>query len=115
MIKLNKAWKSQKNTIFHLCSFRFGVRGAMKWSPWHSSSDQLNLCFQLKLCAQQDPGGTVAKGGNTAGAGCAITAPKFRQLFSFSKLLVVVLGPVSVEELVSVKDAPSARFARYGF
>ena len=38
----------------------------------------------------------------------------FKQLFSFSKLLVVVLGPVSVEELVSVEDAPSARFARYG-
>ena len=37
----------------------------------------------------------------------------FNQLFSFSKLLVVVSGPVSVEELVSVKDAPSARFARY--
>ena len=34
--------------------------------------------------------------------------------FSFSKLLVVVLGPVSVEELVSVEDAPSDRFARYG-
>ena len=38
----------------------------------------------------------------------------FNQLFSFSKLLVVVLGPDSVEELVSVEDAPSARFARYG-
>ena len=38
----------------------------------------------------------------------------FKQLFSFSKLLVVVLGPISVEELVSVEDAPSARFARYG-
>ena len=38
----------------------------------------------------------------------------FNQLFSFSKLLVVVLGPVSVEKLVSVEDAPSARFARYG-
>ena len=38
----------------------------------------------------------------------------FNQLFSFYKLLVVVLEPVSVEELVSVEDAPSARFARYG-
>ena len=38
----------------------------------------------------------------------------FNQLFSFSKLLVVVLGPVSVEELVSVEVAPSTRFARYG-
>ena len=27
-----------------------------------------------------------------------------------SELLVVVLGPVSVEELVSVEDAPSARY-----
>ena len=34
--------------------------------------------------------------------------------FSFSKLLVVGVGPVNVEELVSVGDAPSARFARYG-
>ena len=34
-------------------------------------------------------------------------------LFSFSKLLVVVLGPVSVEELVSVEDALSAQFAHY--
>ena len=33
---------------------------------------------------------------------------------SFSKLLVVVLGPASVEELVSVEDTHSARFARYG-
>ena len=49
--------------------------------------------------------------GNMAGAGCAITAPKFSQFFfSFSKLLVVVLGPVSVEELFSVEDAPSAHF-----
>ena len=38
----------------------------------------------------------------------------FNQFFSISKLLVVVLGPVSVEELVSVEDASSARFARYG-
>ena len=38
----------------------------------------------------------------------------FTIFFSFSKLLVVVLGPVSVEELVSVEDAFSARFARYG-
>ena len=30
------------------------------------------------------------------------------QFFSFSKLLVVVLGPVSVDELVSVENAPSA-------
>ena len=36
------------------------------------------------------------------------------QLFSFSKLLVVVLGLVNVEELVSVEDAPSACFTRYG-
>ena len=28
--------------------------------------------------------------------------------FTFSKLLVIVLGPVSVDELVSVEDAPSA-------
>ena len=34
--------------------------------------------------------------------------------FFFAKLLVVDLGPVSVEELVSVKDAHSARFVRYG-
>ena len=52
---------------------------------------------------------------NKAGARCAITTPKFSQLFSFSKLLVVVLGSVSVEEPVNVEDAPSARFARYGF
>ena len=36
------------------------------------------------------------------------------QLFSFSKLLVVVLGPISVEELVSVEDAPPDRFVRDG-
>ena len=28
--------------------------------------------------------------------------------FAFSKLLVAVLGPVSVDELVSVENAPSA-------
>ena len=39
---------------------------------------------------------------------------KFLTFFSFLKLLVVVLGPVDVEELVSVEDAPSSRFARYG-
>ena len=31
-----------------------------------------------------------------------------------TKLLVVVLGPVSVEELVNVEDAFSALFPRYG-
>ena len=40
--------------------------------------------------------------------------PKSTNFFSFSKLLVVVLGPVGVEQLVSVEDAPSARFACYG-
>ena len=41
--------------------------------------------------------------------------PSFNKVFfSFSKLLDVVLGPVSVEELVSIEDAPTARFARYG-
>ena len=34
--------------------------------------------------------------------------------FPFSKLLVVVSGQVSVEKLVSVEDAPSARFDCYG-
>ena len=43
-----------------------------------------------------------------AGARCATSAPNFSQLFSFSKLLVVVLGSVSVNELVSVENAPSA-------
>ena len=38
----------------------------------------------------------------------------FYQLFSYAKLLVVVLGPVSLDELVSVEDARSTRFARYG-
>ena len=33
------------------------------------------------------------------------SAPSFKQLFSFSKLLVVVFGQVSVEDLVTVKDA----------
>ena len=37
----------------------------------------------------------------------------FNQLF-FSKIVVVVLGSVSVEELASVEDATSARFALYG-
>ena len=37
----------------------------------------------------------------------------FNQLFSCSKLLVVVSRPVSVKELVSVEDAPCVRFARY--
>ena len=36
------------------------------------------------------------------------------KFFSVSKSLVVVLGPVSVEEVVSVEDAPSTRFVRYG-
>ena len=36
-------------------------------------------------------------------------------VFFFLKLLVVVFGPASFEELVSVEDEPSARFARYGF
>ena len=43
-----------------------------------------------------------------AGARCAKTSLKFNQFFSFSKLLVFVLGPVSVDELVSVGKAPSA-------
>ena len=34
--------------------------------------------------------------------------------FLFSKLLVVVLGLVSIKYLVSIEDAPSVRFARYG-
>ena len=42
-------------------------------------------------------------------ARCAIIAPKFSRLFfQFSKLLVVVLGPFSVHELVSVENAFSA-------
>ena len=39
--------------------------------------------------------------------------PSSNQLFSFSKLLVVVLGQVSVVGLVGVEDVPSARFSRY--
>ena len=43
------------------------------------------------------------------------SAPKFNELFfSFSKLLVVVLGLVSVKDHVSIDDAPSARITRYG-
>ena len=38
----------------------------------------------------------------------------FNQLFSFSKSLANVLGPISVEELVSIEDATPACFARYG-
>ena len=41
-------------------------------------------------------------------------AAKLNHFFLFSKLLVAVLGPVSVEELVSVENTPSARFAHYG-
>ena len=41
-------------------------------------------------------------------ARCAITASKFSRLF-FSKLLVVFLGSVSVDEFVSVENTPSAR------
>ena len=54
---------------------------------------------------------------NEAGVpGCAQgkDAPFFNHFFLFSKLLVVVLGLVSVEELVRVEDAHSAPFARYG-
>ena len=41
--------------------------------------------------------------------------PNFYTIFfPFSKLLVVVLGPLGVEELVSVEDAPCTCFARYG-
>ena len=36
---------------------------------------------------------------------------KFLTIF-FSKLLVVILGPVSVEELNSIEDAPSALSVR---
>ena len=36
--------------------------------------------------------------------------PNFTNFFSFSKLPVVVLGPVSNEELVSFEDAPSVRY-----
>ena len=43
----------------------------------------------------------------------SVLQPSFNIFFSFSKLLVVVLGLVSVEELVSVEDAPSTRFACY--
>ena len=43
------------------------------------------------------------------------SVPKFNQLFSFSKLLAVVLGPVSVEELVSVEDTPSLASIAKGF
>ena len=43
-----------------------------------------------------------------ADGSCAITSHKFNQLFSFSELLVVVLGPVSVDELVRVENVPSA-------
>ena len=38
----------------------------------------------------------------------------FNKLFSFSNLMVVVLGPLSDDELVRVKDTPSAGFARNG-
>ena len=34
------------------------------------------------------------------------SAPKFNQFFSVSRLLVVVLGPISVKEPVSAEDAP---------
>ena len=37
----------------------------------------------------------------------------FNQLISFSKSLVVFLRPISVEELVRVEDASSARLSRY--
>ena len=46
--------------------------------------------------------------GNMAGARCPITAPKFSNFFSFSKLLFVVLGPVNVDKLFSVENVPSA-------
>ena len=44
----------------------------------------------------------------------SVLCPSFNQHFSFSKLQDVVLGTVSVQELVSVEDVPSARFTRYG-
>ena len=50
----------------------------------------------------------LASTGRTQGK----NAPFLTNIF-FSKLLVVVLRPVSVEELVSVEDAPSARFASF--
>ena len=41
--------------------------------------------------------------------------PLFFNIFCFKgKGCFFFLGPVSVQELVSVEDAPSARFARYG-
>ena len=47
--------------------------------------------------------------GNMAGARRAITTPKFSIFFHFhSYWLHVVLGPVSVDELVSVENAHSA-------
>ena len=48
------------------------------------------------------------------GANTSVVMQIFNQPFSFLKLLVAVLVLVSVEELVSVEGAPSARFARYG-
>ena len=42
----------------------------------------------------------------------ALLSRFFNYFFLFSELLVVVLGPVSVEELISVEDTSSARFAR---
>ena len=50
-------------------------------------------------------------GGTVRVAYTSKVRPNLNNFFSVSKLLVVVLEPVSVEELVSVEDAPSADFA----
>ena len=71
--------------------------GSTKWRKFHLSA------YRTQFSSLPGPAALGAE-----------VSQVFNQLFfSFSKLLVVVLGPVSVEELVSVEDAPSARFALY--
>ena len=52
----------------------------------------------------------VRDGGSVAQRHTRQKCARFLKLFSFSKLLVVVFRPVSVEEMVSVEDAASTRY-----
>ena len=93
---------------------------------WFGSDDCVRYGDRWPLCSSVSsiwsllvfvtvPGGTVAKGGDTEGAWCAITAPKFRQLISFSKLLVYVLGPLVLRSWLVLRMRPHLASLATGF
>ena len=67
-------------------------------------------------CARKEHSTANIKGQPVSAAPCpAALSSEVLQIFNhfFFKLLVAVLGLVSVEKLVRVEDAPPTRFARY--